>query len=73
MIGIQDFWVYILYECAKGTKGWIDLVNDSYNSNLLRKSPCLINIGLTDYPSFDAEEACLYLIELVLNIREFLI
>lgn len=31
------------------------------------------NIGLTDYPSFSAEEACLYLIELILNIREFLL
>ena len=56
LIGIQDFWVYILYECAKGTKGWIDLVNDSYNSNLLRKSPCLINIGLTDYEDNSSRE-----------------
>lgn len=31
------------------------------------------NMGLTDYPNYSSEESCLYLCELILNIRNFLL
>ena len=31
------------------------------------------NIGLVDYPSYSSEESCLYLCELILNVRSFLL